>query len=332
MKPSNFLTSDGKIGFYLGYNSSNQDASNEYYVEPILNALLTYTSMTHSAFIRPFIILIIRMFPRENQIPQLYGFEIKDLDYYLLFSFVLIISQFIIDTLILNSLEILHGFKLFYYFSYCNFRYNNRKVKWGPHNFNLDKSIQIDFRSLDNLCFSSQFYFINTVLIQGICLVTISTSIIIRNRYNLFSDPAFLPIVFFFSFLILITKIAVNFISAYFFNFWKIKIIKEKPCPQILDRYLSTGEFKIESILESDYFRKHFVHLNKDWILNNLKHIIKKENFEDSDSYLYNLFNVLSKKQSQEQKELQRINVLKARRKLEQKAVRNFLIYIFIDF
>jgi hypothetical protein len=283
--------------------------------------------MTHSVFIRPFIILIIRIFSRENQIPKLYHIEIKDLDYYLLFSFVCIFSQFIIDTFILNSLEILHGFKLFYYFSYCNFRYNNRKVKWVPHNFNLDKSLQIEFRSLDNLCFSTQFYFINTVLILGICLVTISISIIIRNTYNLFSDPAFLPIVFSFSAIILAAKIAVNLISAKFFNFWKIKFIKEKPFPQIVDKYLSTGEFKVESIIESDYFRKHFIHHNKDWILDNLKQIIKKENFGDSDSYLYNLYNVLSKKKSQEQKELQRINVLRAKRRLEQKPVYRFFMF-----
>lgn len=73
-------------------------------------------------FLRPMIILLIRLYPVENQIPKLYGLKLGDLNFYLLFSFVIIIAQIFMDICLLNNLELLHGFKLFDYFNYCSYR------------------------------------------------------------------------------------------------------------------------------------------------------------------------------------------------------------------
>ena len=305
---------DEKLEFYLGSTVGSlendklfeEDSS----LEPVLTILLSYTSMVHSAFIRPFIIVLIRLFPNENQIPKLYGFKIQDLDYYLLFSFVCVFSQFIIDIFMLNSLEVLHGFKLFDYFSFCEFRYRSRKVKWIPHNFNLDKSLQIQYRSLHNLCFSTQFYLINTIIIYGICLLSIGVSIIIRNNYIFVSDPVFFALVFFYAGIIVICKIIIIFFLTYFFNIWRIPARKENPPLQSIDQYLNTGGFKIESIMEADLFRKHFIQYNKEWIIKNLKLVIKSEHFEENDGYLLNLYNVLKNEASQEAKEKRREEML----------------------
>jgi len=305
---------DDNLEFYLGSTSGNieneklfeEDSS----LEPVLTILLSYTSMVHSAFIRPFIIVLIRLFPNENQIPKLYGFKIQDLDYYLLFSFVCVFSQFIIDIFMMNSLEVLHGFKLFDYFNFCEFRYKLRKVKWMPHNFNLDKSLQVQYRSLHNLCFSTQFYLINTIIIYGMCMLSIGTSIIIRNKYLFVADPAFFAFVFFFLGIIVICKIVIIFVLTYFFNIWKIPSKKENPSLQSIDHYLNTGGFKIESIMEADLFRKHFIQYNKEWIIKNMKIVIKPEHFDENDGYLLNLYNVLKNEASQEAKEKRREEML----------------------
>ena len=305
---------DENLEFYLGSTSGNleneklfeEDSS----LEPVLTILLSYTSMVHSAFIRPFIIVLIRLFPNENQIPKLYGFKIQDLDYYLLFSFVCVFSQFIIDIFMMNSLEVLHGFKLFDYFSFCEFRYKSRKVKWMPHNFNLDKSLQVQYRSLHNLCFSTQFYLITTVIIYGICLLSIGTSIVIRNNYIFVSDPAFFAFVFFFTAIIVMCRVVIIFVLTYFFNIWKIPLRKENPPLQSIDQYLNSGGFKIESIMEADLFRKHFIQYNKDWIIKNLKIVIKPDHFEENDGYLLNLYNALKNEASQEAKEKRREEML----------------------
>lgn len=308
------MKKDEKLEFYLGSTVGNQENEKLFEedssLEPVLTILLSYTSMVHSAFVRPFIIVLIRFFPNENQIPKLYGFKIEDLDYYLLFSFVCVFSQFIIDIFMLNSLEVLHGFKLFDYFSFCEFRYRSRKVKWIPHNFNLDKSLQIQYRSLHNLCFSTQFYLINTIIIYGICLLTIGVSIIIRNNYIFVSDPAFFAFVFFFSSIIVLCKIVIIFVLTYFFNIWRVPARKENQPLQSIDQYLNTGGFKIESIMEADLFRKHFIQYNKEWIIKNLKLVIKADHFEENDGYLLNLYNVLKNEASQEAKEKRREEML----------------------
>ena len=89
----------------------------------------------------------------------------------------------------MNSLELIHGFKLFDYFTYCKYRYERRKFSWIAINLNLDRSIDINYRSLDNLNFSDQFYLCGTIMLYGILLVTFGLNIMIRNEYQFFSDP-----------------------------------------------------------------------------------------------------------------------------------------------
>ena len=224
----------------------------------------------------------------------------------------IIFPQIFIDILSMNCLELLHGVKLFDYFSSCAYRFQIRTMKWIPNNIKLDKSLNIQHRSLDNLCFSYQFYFISTFIIIGICFVTIGISIMIRNNYIFFADPVFFPLVFIFFFLILLMRSITSFALDYIFNFWKSDVKKE---PKGLDCFsfypkMSVG-FQIDNMMEADLLRKHFVQYNKDWIIKNLKHILKADNFEDNDGYLLNMFQMLTNEAKKEEKEKRREEMLK---------------------
>lgn len=59
-----------------------------------------------------------------------------------------------IEVFILGMIETLHDWKLFDYFSYCEYRYKNREIEWLPSIIQLDRSIDLSYRSLDNLLFS----------------------------------------------------------------------------------------------------------------------------------------------------------------------------------
>lgn len=97
-----------------------------------------------------------------------------------------------------------------------NFRFKLRskkkEEKWLGESINLDHSLSIEHRSLDNLCFSWQFYFICTVLIYGICSISLSVSIMIRNNYVFFSDPFLFPAIFAIASLIIILKFIADFV------------------------------------------------------------------------------------------------------------------------
>jgi hypothetical protein len=62
--------------------------------------------------------------------------------------------------------------------------------------------------------------------------------------------------------------------------------------------------------MEADLFRKHFIQYNKEWIIKNLKIVIKPDHFEENDGYLLNLYNLLKNEASQEAKEKRREEML----------------------
>ena len=115
---------------------------------------LNFTSKAFAIFVRPIIVIVIYIYRNETQIFINYQFIDSDLEKYILFSFVML-AQTVNEVFIFGMIETLHDWKLFDYFSYCEYRYKHRETQWLPSTFQLDKSIEINYRSLDNLLFST---------------------------------------------------------------------------------------------------------------------------------------------------------------------------------
>jgi hypothetical protein len=47
------------------------------------------------------------------------------------------------------------------------------------------------FRSLDGLCFGSQYYFIVAISTWGLIFIWLGLSTLVRNNHNFFNDPLF---------------------------------------------------------------------------------------------------------------------------------------------
>ena len=74
----------------------------------------------------PFVLFFILLFANETKIAQNYEIRKDDLQYYIAFTSVIILPQLCIDIFILHILEIKHGYKIYDYFTYCNYRFNVR--------------------------------------------------------------------------------------------------------------------------------------------------------------------------------------------------------------
>ena len=149
---------------------------------------MSYASQTQALFMIPVILWIIMLFSNETKIAQNYEIRKNDLQYYMTFTSVIIVPQLIIDIFILHILEIVHGYRIYDYFTYCNYRFNVRQTRWLT-NAGLDKSIIHSFRSLDALCFSSQFYYLISLITWGIIFLYLGVTSMIRNDHNPFADP-----------------------------------------------------------------------------------------------------------------------------------------------
>merc|ERR1719387_2374287 len=109
--------------------------------------------------------------------------------YYMSFQVTMTFFQIFTDVLILNVLELFHGWRLVDYFEYCNYRFVNRPARWKGIGETADETVAPHLRSLDLMCFSEQFYFMCTMNVMGILMWLIGLQIVITHDWNMFDDP-----------------------------------------------------------------------------------------------------------------------------------------------
>lgn len=130
-------------------------------IEPMLDSLVVYSNETIALLLSPIVLFIVVLFTKETAIPQNYGIKSTDLFIYLLFSVVIIMWQFGMDVLLLNTMELFHTWPVFDYSEFARYRFRIRKMRWKPDELEHDPTIATSLQKLDQLCFSSQFYFIS---------------------------------------------------------------------------------------------------------------------------------------------------------------------------
>ena len=80
---------------------------------------------------------------------------------------------------------------MFNYIEFARYRYDNRGMRWKGHEPNMDETLDSSIQSLDQLCFSSQFYFFNALYGSSMVLLLMGATIMLREEYNVFADPLF---------------------------------------------------------------------------------------------------------------------------------------------
>ena len=130
--------------------------------------------------------------------------------------------QIAIDVIQLNTTEWYQHLTLHDYLDYLNFRFANRKSRWKGNEGFYNAKISEDLKSIDQLCYSSQFYFVISLYVSGLCKVMIGMqSLLWVENYNCFGDQATLPI----SAVTIVFCFIIHKLSMLFgrcFNVWKI--------------------------------------------------------------------------------------------------------------
>merc|ERR1719498_932883 len=115
---------------------------------------------------------------------DLYGIKSVDMQYYLLFAIISIPFQFVADIMCLHCLELTHGWKIYDYLVYTRYRFLQRETRWKGMEDSLDECIDESLRTLDQMCFSSQYYMMMTVHVNGIFMFVIGVEMMLRAEYN----------------------------------------------------------------------------------------------------------------------------------------------------
>ena len=157
-------------------------------VEPLLGAYSGYSVEVTAMMVFPAVNLFLMYFPNEVQITVNYGIKTY-MSKYFLFAFYMPLFQLMLDVFILNSQELIYGWKVYDYVSYQRYRFSVRDHRWMMNSKVLDESIAESLQTLDLLCFSEQYYFLLALTSFAILLVVMGVTTFLRTQYNLFADP-----------------------------------------------------------------------------------------------------------------------------------------------
>lgn len=275
-------------------------------VEPILDYFCGYSTDAMTLIFVNFLILFCIQFREQLQAPIIWQIRQNDMTYYLLFCATIVFFQLACDMVIHNILELMYGWKIYDYLVYTRYRFLQRETRWKGMEGSLDECIDEEMRTLDQMCFSSQYYLMLTVAVSGIFMFMLAVEIQLRWQYNLFQDPATAIIVLY----SLVCCALVAYVSvklADYFGVWQIKHANTAwhsglgdnedaefgvPDWDELDGP-SHEEFLMENRIASDTFRHKFLDYNRPWLVAQLPSILTPRTLRRSRPYLIAQFTKL---------------------------------------
>ncbi|RLN47833.1 hypothetical protein BBJ28_00001738 [Nothophytophthora sp. Chile5] len=269
-------------------------------VEPIIDFYAGCSMERLALFYQPVLILLMMFFREEIMLPILYNIREKDMEIYLWYSLIILLFQLVTEVFVLNVVELFQGWKLYDYLVYCRYRFLQREQRWKGLETNLDECIDESLRTLDQMCFSSQFFMMCTVHITGIVFFVVAIEIMARASYNLFGDPA-MPLLLAFVLAAAVFVRSLVLFVAVKLEFWKIKHENTAwlappeeddefgvPRWDELERIKGASHeaYLMNQRITSDTFRNKFLNYNRSWLVHQLPSILTPRTLRRARPYL----------------------------------------------
>jgi len=117
-------------------------------VEPLLESMVVYSNETVALLVSPFLQVLLLLSDasplhdfRLTEIPKGFAIRETDLVFYTIFTLIIIPAQLVMDMFLFNTLELVHGWKLFEYLSYQKYRYLVRETRWQMDSNRRDQAV-----------------------------------------------------------------------------------------------------------------------------------------------------------------------------------------------
>jgi hypothetical protein len=160
--------------------------------EQIIDDIAGFSVEAMASILGPAMIGWIMLFQKELNLIDTYGIRNTDLVFYWAFAIFVVPTRAVYTLFIHNVQELLHGWKLFMYLRSSAERFRLRTIIWKGFEKHLDETKDDTYRTLDQMNFSSQYYFIASMYGWGAAVVVWSGQILVQQEYYPFDDPFFL--------------------------------------------------------------------------------------------------------------------------------------------
>lgn len=247
-------------------------------VELVIEKTTEYCSELFGYFFNFYLLAIIWVFYYETGIFQGYNIKIQNFIYFWLFTIVIIPFNVISDYLFQNLIEFYDGTPIHDYYDFIRWRFSTRKYSWALDEVKTNYALNKSSRTIEKLCFSSQFYFLLTLSVSGSFFIQMGVVTLILQKHNIFGDVASILIVVM---MILICYIIdeLTILIGRLIGFWRIELIQNKDKeknPTADDKVIDkTHYYKKEEEVNKDF---RFPALKKNWD--------KVENFKKQEEIL----------------------------------------------
>ena len=268
-------------------------------IEPILANYSSYSTELIGLLYSINMILILMVFRDAVDIPGEYGIKKKDMRFYLWFAIVIAPFQMISDVLVMNVQELFHGWKLYDYLIYARYRYTQRESRWKGFETNLDECIEEGMRTVDQMCFSSQYYAMTTLYVTGVIYLALGIQILIRKGHNPFGDPATIILICYVLFISVLIQRASMYVADKL-RLWHLKHegtdwLNEEPDDDFdaaqwdeLDdiKGASHEAYLMNQKITNESFRHKFLDYNRSWLVQQLPSILTPRTLRRARPYL----------------------------------------------
>lgn len=268
-------------------------------VEPIVDSYKGIAIDGQSIYFTPYMVFLWMQYREQIGIPGAYNIRQSDMLIYMMFQLCLIPFQPFFDIFNHACNELFWGWKTYEYLVYSRYRFLQRETRWKGMENTLDECIEEDKRTLDQMCFSSQFYFMVTIGLSGIMFFAFGYEVMKFSGYNVFADWGMIYLVIYMSAIHVIYERAVIFIG-WHLKVWKIKHentewhlkLAEEDELDIPDwedvKGASHEAYLMNQRITSETFRYKFLNYNRTWIINQLPQLLTPRTLRRSRPYLIN--------------------------------------------
>ena len=270
-------------------------------VEPILELYNDFCVDAALLWYMPYFVYLFMQYRVQIGIPGIYGIRQSDMLIYLVFQVAILFFQPICDAFNLLSIELYHGMKIFDYLVYSRYRFLQRETRWKGMEDSLDECIEESLRKLDQMCFSSQYYLMIVMEMNGVIYMVFAMEIWLRTWYSPFTDAAFPVLCGFLVGVYVVLEWVVLYLAVHL-KVWKIK--HENTSWHILQKEedeldipgwedlkgASHEAYLMNQRITSETFRYKFLNYNRTWLINQLPQLLTPRTLRRSRPYLINQF------------------------------------------
>lgn len=163
-------------------------------MQHVVSALTLYSGQALGMYLMFGLLFFLFIYKHEAGLGEEYDMRPNDLLYYLLFNAILPVGRWVLDIFCHSILETTQGWKIHDYLQDCDKRFKARRVRWKMDEIGTTgtrKLLQEPFRTLDQNCFSSQFFFSVSHHCSGMWLLTLGSTFVLNSKKSPLNDSMF---------------------------------------------------------------------------------------------------------------------------------------------